>query len=122
MQIIDLRLVIRADLVGAIGKYRAQAIHRLTLLDTYLVRMHLMSRCDLLHREVSTTRIERNLGFETSHEPASFRHLHIPPQGAEYTLNAPADFLRPPQTTSHWRFPEVSGHIWNGCSSRVHLP
>jgi hypothetical protein len=41
---------LKAGLVGAIGKYRGQVIHRLTLLSAHLVRMHLMSRRDLLHR------------------------------------------------------------------------
>jgi hypothetical protein len=45
-----------------------------------------MLRRDLLDRSVTTQRLKRDLRLEISRELASFRHLCIPPQGAEYTL------------------------------------
>ena len=40
MEIVELRLVVHADLVNAIGKYRTQAVHRLPLPCAHLVWMH----------------------------------------------------------------------------------
>jgi len=51
--------------------------------------------------------IERNLGLEINGEPASFHHLHIPPQGAEYTLLIIRFFGKILQEKPHQRILEI---------------
>ena len=64
MEIVYLTLVVRAGLVGAIGKYRIQAIHRLAFPRAHLVGMHLVTRGDLLDRLVAAQRFQRYAGLE----------------------------------------------------------
>jgi hypothetical protein len=71
MEAVDLRRVVHADLVGAIGKYRTHAVHRLPLPRAHLVRMHLVPGRDLLDRLAAMQRFKRNLGLETCRVPPS---------------------------------------------------
>ena len=62
--------MVRAGLVGAIGKYRIQAVHRLAFPRAHLVGMHLVTRGDLLDRLVAAQRFQRYAGLEGCREPA----------------------------------------------------
>ena len=86
MKITEFGFMVPAGTLGAVRKHLSKAANRLTFPRAYLVRMHLVRGRDLLHRPVAPLRFQRHPGLEISREPASFRHLHIPPQGAEYTL------------------------------------
>ena len=91
--------MVDAGLVGAVGKYRAQTVHRLAFPCAHLVRMHLVLRRDLLDRPVAAQRVQRYPGLEISRKPASFRHLRIPPLSGGIHLKPLSDFLGPPQLT-----------------------
>ncbi len=61
MKIVDSGLVICTGPVGAIGKYRSQTIHRLTLPGAHLICMNLVPGGDFLDRLVTTKRLKRDL-------------------------------------------------------------
>ena len=86
VQVVDLDLPIRARLLRAIGKHRVQAIHRLALPDTHLVRMHLVPTRGLLDRPIAPKRLKRHLRLEIRHEPTSRPHIVSLPHQGEYTL------------------------------------
>ena len=50
-----------------------------------------------MDRPVATQRLKRNLGLEICREPASCRHLRIPPSMGGIHLSSLADFLGPAQ-------------------------
>jgi hypothetical protein len=96
VEIVDLSFVVRVSPVDTIGKYRAEAIHRLSLPRAHLVGMHLVQDRYFLNRLVAAQRRKSHLGFEIRREPPSLGHLRIPPLAGGTHLNPLSDFLGPP--------------------------
>ncbi len=83
----DLRLVVHVSLVGAIGKYRAQAVHRLLLPRAHPVWMHLVPGRDLLDSLVSPQRIQPSRALKSAVNWRRFVISVFLRYPAEYTLN-----------------------------------